>query len=648
MFAHLVDVSIRSLVLAALVLCVPRARRSAAFRHALWTFVVCGMLSLFAFGSILPRLPLPLLNGGVETVHSQAVLSMDTAPAPLPAPMPVVIPGRTEWRPNLSEVALSVWAVGMLFLLVRLLTGMLLARKLALRSREIDGFFESDLVRVPFTIGWLRPTILLPVEWRGWSAEKLTAVLEHEGAHARRHDGLIQLLAGLNRCILWFHPVAWFAERRIALLAEQACDEACVAASGDPGGYARLLVEMASVMDGSHSRLRSHALTMAAAPHLRKRVDSLMAEGRTFSRGLTRTGWLAIAVCGIPLVLAAAVVEVKKQPPLLQMDLPHAGVPAPPVLLAQAQTPATPIITSPAPERFDTATIKPCEAGDAAGRPGRGGAKGRGFGADLGVFYVHCMSVSEMLDFVVQQRGLPALPNDETIPMAAGRIRGGPSWATTDYYTIEARTTNSEANAAGPVAGTPGRAGFLRMSGPMLLSLLEDRFHLRFHTATEQVPMYAMSVASGGLKLKPFEAGNCVDIEKGIFPYPGGFRFGRDPKPPCHWIGWDVNGPNFTLEGGSVQLSRVSGALGELFLDRHVLDQTAITTEFNIHLEYLPDEHAPLRVRDPKMTVDPLSNIPKAPTIFTAIEQQLGLKLESTTGQKGYVMIDAADRPEQN
>jgi len=62
---------------------------------------------------------------------------------------------------------------------------------------------------------------------------------------------------------------------------------------------------MALVVDRSQGRLRRHALTMAAGPHIRRRIDSLLEERRTFSLGLSRAGWAAVMLCGIPLVWSA-------------------------------------------------------------------------------------------------------------------------------------------------------------------------------------------------------------------------------------------------------------------------------------------------------------------------------------------------------
>jgi uncharacterized protein (TIGR03435 family) len=254
-----------------------------------------------------------------------------------------------------------------------------------------------------------------------------------------------------------------------------------------------------------------------------------------------------------------------------------------------------------------------------------------------------------MIDIAYGQFANPPLLNDATVPNSRDRIRGGPAWAQSDLYTIDAVTADPVADAApGPVGPRGFNPGYDLMRGAMFRSLLEDRFHLQTHRRNETVPMYALTAASGGLRLTPFEEGNCVEIASGIFPYPGGFKWGRDPKPPCNWIGWDVNGPNRTVEGGSVQLSRLAEALGDLFMDRHVLDQTGVPTKFNLHLEYLPDEHTPANLPGPMRSSDPASTAPRAPTIFRAIEEQLGLKLESAQGPREYIAIDGMDRPDLN
>lgn len=241
--------------------------------------------------------------------------------------------------------------------------------------------------------------------------------------------------------------------------------------------------------------------------------------------------------------------------------------------------------------------------------------------------------VSEMLNHAVEQGNDP-LVNDSEMPFDAERLRGGPAWMYSDYYTVEAQTDDPAAN--GPTDGFKS-AAWRRLSGPMLQALLEDRFQLRTHRIVEQVPMYDLTVSAGGLKLKPMEPGGCD-------PSP---RYEKNEKPPCGWTGWGVHGPNRTIEAGGVPLSRLAEALGDIFMDHHVLDKTGVSTIFNLKLEYAPDEHTPFKL--PRvMPLDLSSNIPRGETMFTAIEHQLGLTLVPATGPHGVIVIDGVDRPRMN
>jgi hypothetical protein len=423
-----------------------RGRRSAALEHAVWTAVVCGMLALFLGGSAMPRLPLRvrpvvLQSGRVDT----AVVYMETQKVRTRG---LVV--NAAQRGSIDWSGAATWGYGLvsLALLGRFATGLWMVRRLISAARRVEGgAWESERIAVPVTVGWWRPRVVLPIEWREWSREKLDAVLTHEGAHARRHDGLVAAIAAVNRAVFWFHPLAWVLERRLALLAEQACDEYSVAALGDPDRYAKLLIEMASVVGVSQGRLRGHALTMAAVPHIRRRVEALLLPGRTFSRGLSRAAWTAVTVCAVPLVFATGAVELDQQ---------------------TTQT----RVTSTAAPKFEVVSVKPCTDQDTGGKGGRGGrGSGRGIRTTPGRLHVNCMTVREMVQdaYVRSQDDAPVntFPGDDRL------IRGGPGWAYSDRYTIEAET--DDPTAMGPTEGRMLPAMRLMM-GPMLRGLLADRF----------------------------------------------------------------------------------------------------------------------------------------------------------------------------
>jgi beta-lactamase regulating signal transducer with metallopeptidase domain len=342
MLSHLLDVSLRVLPLAlaaAAVLRIPRLR-SAAWAHAAWTMVLLSMLLLFVLGPVLKPIPLrvlPLNPSARQDVTPQLRLDSDrpllpSASAPsgrLVAPTP---PRRSL---SASEIVLGVYLAIAAALLGRLFVGAWLARRLLAGSLPAsEGFYQSPKIAVPLTIGWFRPVILLPEKWRTWDNSKLEAVLLHERAHVRRRDSLISLLAGLNRCLFWFHPLAWWIERKLAFLAEQVCDEACVCALPNRHEYARLLLEMAGAVETSGGRVTGHALAMARPSQVHRRIDAILDETRLTHRGVTGIGWAAVALCGIPMLYAAGSLRIEPKLPLPRPTVP-AFVPEP-SLIAQA------------------------------------------------------------------------------------------------------------------------------------------------------------------------------------------------------------------------------------------------------------------------------------------------------------------------
>ncbi len=486
MLDRLLDVSIRSLVLvliAAAALTIPRVRRNAALQHTIGTTVVCAMLGLFLLGPALPRLPLRILRDApvpiqatrlVRIAHPLIIDGGWPAVPVLPQPTPR---SAIDW----SRIAGYVYTFIAVSFLVRYAIGMLLVHRLISKSTALAEFRESESIAVPLTVGWLRPEILLPLEWREWDQAKLNAVLEHEGAHARRRDGLAAGLAGVNRCVFWFHPIAWWLERRLALLAELACDESCIAATGDRERYAQLLLEMAQVVDGSRGRLRHHALTMAASSHIRQRIDSILEDGRTFSRGLSRTGRAALALCTIPMVLAAGAITLDQPLPRLPLSLPPVSPvspppppppPPPPRLLAQVRsTPATP--GQAVRLKFEVASIRP--AAPTIGIPTPvGGAQGNAplpppppplggsgctprFTMDAGRIDRGCVSLKELLFL-------------DAFAVPASRLQG-PDWMDVQRFDISAKL---------PEGATADQLP------EMFQALLEERFGLAFHRESKE------------------------------------------------------------------------------------------------------------------------------------------------------------------
>jgi uncharacterized protein (TIGR03435 family) len=250
-----------------------------------------------------------------------------------------------------------------------------------------------------------------------------------------------------------------------------------------------------------------------------------------------------------------------------------------------------------------------------------------------------------MINIAYIDFGNEVLVNDSRSPMhSAERVKGVPGWAMSARYTIEAVTEDPVAK--GPTQGMASPAWRL-MAGPMLRALLEDRFQLKIHREEEDAPMYALTVAKGGLKLKPAGDADCTQPEAGPN---GGFimrRLQSGDKPYCNWMGGDPHGPNRTVLGGGVPLNRLADFLSNFVMDRHVIDRTGVTEKFNIHIEYAPDERTPCSGPAELCKTDPDSDIPLGASIFTALEQ-VGLKLEPVKAPHGYIVVDRVERPSEN
>jgi hypothetical protein len=147
--------------------------------------------------------------------------------------------------------------------------------------------------------------ILLPLTWRRWSDEQVRAVLAHEGAHVRRHDPLVSLMAHVNRCLFWFHPAAWWLERALATAAEQACDEAAVRAVRTPDTYAEMLIDMARTIRERRGRLAWSGVGMGGSGRLGRRIDYVLS-GASSPRVSSRRKAAAIICCAAATTVVVA------------------------------------------------------------------------------------------------------------------------------------------------------------------------------------------------------------------------------------------------------------------------------------------------------------------------------------------------------
>jgi VWFA-related protein len=170
----------------------------------------------------------------------------------------------TEWQRLLPAVVV-LWVLGVLAFSIRLLGGWRFAARLRSTAHPAPAewwqtldrisvrlgvkrrvrLLVSSLVDVPTVIGWLRPAILVPVEFLiGGALVHVTALLAHELAHIRRSDYLASLLQGVVESVLFYHPAVWWLSEQIRAERELCCDDLAVAATGDVLAYARALADL--------------------------------------------------------------------------------------------------------------------------------------------------------------------------------------------------------------------------------------------------------------------------------------------------------------------------------------------------------------------------------------------------------------------
>jgi uncharacterized protein (TIGR03435 family) len=198
----------------------------------------------------------------------------------------------------------------------------------------------------------------------------------------------------------------------------------------------------------------------------------------------------------------------------------------------------------------------------------------------------------------------------EGFDVRESQISGGPSWMGNELFDIEAK----------PDSGV-GDGPSSEALSVMFQSLLTSRFHLEFHRETKDVAAYALVPSKNCIKMKESEPANA-----------GG------PKPTI-----SVGLNRFKAVGMPMQM--LANTLSR-YLGRLVVDETGLKGSFDITLEWTPDAPPP-GAGGPGSDSLPVAKA-DGPTIFAAVQEQLGLKLVSKKAPVRMFVIDHLDRPEAN
>ncbi|MBI1790189.1 MAG: TIGR03435 family protein [Acidobacteria bacterium] len=490
---------------------------------------------------------------------------------------------------------LGVWACGF-SAVVRIRSRGWLRIRAALRASTPSDIPAPVEVRSspgllePGVVGLLRPILLLPAG----IAERMTppqleAVLAHELCHVRRRDNLFAAIHMIVEAAFWFHPLVWWIGARLVEERERACDEEVLSLGSEPRVYAEGILSVCKLYVESPLVCVS-GVSGAAGSSLKKRIEAIMKNRVVLRLNFARK--LALAVAGI--VALAAPIAV--------------GVMNAPLIRAQSAT-ATP--------KFEASSIKACHD-----QPGL--KRGYGYSSSPGTLNTGCMPLVDADNLGLIQRAYVRFAGGHPHWPGIVPIQGGPDWIRSELYNINAKAE-----------GIPNEQV---MQGPMLQALLEDRFKLKIHRETKQVPVYVLTAPQGGSLLKPFAEGSCTPMPL-MVPVP--------PLAPGQEYCKVRIGMRPSVDAQGSTLAELSQLL-ELVLDRPVIDNTGIAGKFDIHLEFAAGAATPKLLHGGGLAGrGGAASDATGVSIFTAI-QQLGLKLEPASGPREFLVIEHAERPTEN
>ena len=277
----------------------------------IWTLVLAAALTMPVLSQLLPQLRIALPHP----------LAGPASGAPQAGPTP----GASGLLSHRGTLLWFVYGLGLSACLARLGLGLVLTFRLYRRADPIRAEWVrgrsircSSELKSPAS---LSHTILLPADYRSWSAAKRDAVLAHEAAHIARRDFFVQLAACVHRAVFWFSPFAWWLQAKLAEIAESASDEAAVEQLNDPLMYAEILVDVARCAQGAPP-----LVAMAKSALIRQRIDRILCGSGQRSLGPLPQTLVLMGLTLMTLAMAAATTAVQADP--AAAPTPHIQSPA--------------------------------------------------------------------------------------------------------------------------------------------------------------------------------------------------------------------------------------------------------------------------------------------------------------------------------
>ena len=457
------------------------------------------------------------------------------------------------------------------------------------RSQGIGTRIEMLVSRTslePGIFGMIRPVLIWP---EGISEHledaHVEAVLAHELRHVRRRDNLAAAMHMVVEAIFWFHPLVWWLGARMLEERERACDEEVVEMGGERQVYAESILKVCEFCVGSPLA----CVAGVTGADLKKRMVDIMTE--RIARKLD---------FGRKMLLSAVV--------MLALALPI-GFGAANATEGRAEAQQENAAGSAAP--YKSASVRPHQ-------PVNG--------------------VVERTAVMFSPNGFMArnVPLETVIGVAYGvqadLISGAPDWVKSEKYDIDVTLPDSAVEDAARSGAHGIETGRLSL---MLRALLADRFKLTLHQQTKDLSVYELVVAEGGPKLQ--EA-------KPVYTNPNGIN-GPEGRLPDR--GMMKMGPGELIDQGTTLAPLVDQLSWQL--GRTVLDKTGLKGNYDFSLRWTPGESEvgmrKLMGGKPAADNTASSQAAPGPSIFTAIQEQLGLKLEPQMAPMQVLVVDHVEKP---
>jgi TonB family protein len=303
-------------------------RRSAAWRHQVWTAGIIGALLIPVVALLLPAWHAGTLKQASALLNPSHTAAPNTNLVSLPAMLVDAVASSPAVH-IFTKLLFIAWMFGMFAFAARLFLGLVRLRR---TSSGTTVFNDQDCVihssnsgltmpvrllqsahpgLMPITWGVFRPQILLPEAAKTWTPERRRIVLCHELAHISRNDWAWQICAEVMRALYWFHPLAWIAATKLRHESERACDD-CVLNSGVAASdYAAQLLELARTL-GNSGRKWAAALAVARPSSFERRLVAMLNPSVNRS-GLSPRTKLITAVAALLVLLPLATLRLPAQ-----------------------------------------------------------------------------------------------------------------------------------------------------------------------------------------------------------------------------------------------------------------------------------------------------------------------------------------------